>query len=422
MFSEVVKVLEQAESEKHVSSLKIDVGFGGSISKQGIGCKLLASPLLTTNTQNNLLPQATLQMDNVVPEKDSKSFPLFGTSAERVSSFAISSNGLSDSKPSPSSDPKELESTRSQAVTPSVPFLFGSGTTSILSSTFRTSPFLSSASTKGTSLSFGISSRTASSKGKYCNTTSGPATSIFGSTWDPTKFFEFGTTSNFGAFATPTPSATTSPVVFGASSTSGSTRFSFGVGTQSSVLTPTQNQSPFGTLTPAFASNSSKTLKAIIHNEFIDTPDGSVYWVPKVSSSVLPVLGTVYDSLDECIEIYRKYTSEAGFGIRLSCQKRLKYGYVKQNYVVYNREWCPKDVWLNTLDPKKNDRQYILTTFDVEHNHELDRVEYKQLSKAERKLTYNDQLFIIKVANANIGVVRAHNLYTGLKGSSSLVR
>nr|GEX73716.1 retrotransposon protein, putative, Ty1-copia subclass [Tanacetum cinerariifolium] len=96
--------------------------------------------------------------------------------------------------------------------------------------------------------------------------------------------------------------------------------------------------------------------------------------------------------------------------------------------------------------PKKNDRQvrssnfrvcgykarvvfdmvvdtteYVLTTFDVEHNHELDRVEYKHLSKAERKLTYNEQLFIIKAANANIGVVRAHNLYTGLKGSSSLV-
>ncbi|GJY66629.1 DNA-directed DNA polymerase [Tanacetum coccineum] len=194
------------------------------------------------------------------------------------------------------------------------------------------------------------------------------------------------------------------------------------------------------------SSNSLKTPKAVIHHEFIDTPGGSVYWVPRVSASVLPVLGTVYDSLDECIEMYRKYASEAGFGIRLSCQKRLKCGYVKQKYIVCNREGCPKDVWLNTLDPKKNDRQvrssnfrvcgckarvlfdmvshttkYTLTTFDVEHNHELDRVEYKHLSKAERRLTYNEQLFIIKAANANIGAMRAHNLYTGLKGSSSLV-
>ncbi|GJS18438.1 RNA-directed DNA polymerase, eukaryota [Tanacetum coccineum] len=157
-------------------------------------------------------------------------------------------------------------------------------------------------------------------------------------------------------------------------------------------------------------------------------------------------VGTVYDSLDECIEMYRKYASEAGFGVRLSCQKRLKCGYVKQMYIVCNREGCPKDVWLNTLDPKKNDRQvrssnfgvcgckacvlfdmvphttkYTLTTFYVEHNHDLDRVDYRNLSKAERKLTYNEQLFIIKAANANIGSVRAHNLYTGLKDSDAML-
>ncbi|GJX88839.1 FAR1-related sequence 5-like protein [Tanacetum coccineum] len=122
---------------------------------------------------------------------------------------------------------------------------------------------------------------------------------------------------------------------------------------------------------------------------FIDTPGGSVYWVPRVSTSVLPVLGTVYDSLDECIEMYRKYTLEASFGV--------------------------------VFDMVAHTSKYTLTTFNVEHNHELDRVEYKHLSKAERKLTYNEQLFIIKAANANIGAVRAHNLYTGLKGSSSLV-
>ncbi|GJV78236.1 hypothetical protein Tco_1509820 [Tanacetum coccineum] len=110
----VVKVLEQTEpkeSEKPVSSSKIDVGFGGSVSEPGLGFKLPASHPLTTNTQNNLLPQVTLPTDNIVPEKDSNSFPLFGTSAERVSPFAFSANGLSDSKPSANSDPKALEST-----------------------------------------------------------------------------------------------------------------------------------------------------------------------------------------------------------------------------------------------------------------------------------------------------------------------
>ncbi|PWA60020.1 hypothetical protein CTI12_AA386630 [Artemisia annua] len=529
MFPEVVKVPEQAvpkEAEKPVSSPKTDVGFGGSVSEQGLGFKLPVSPPLTTNTQNNLLPQSTLQMDNVALKKDSNSFQLFGTSAERASPFAFSANGLSDSKPSASSDPKALESTSvsnsvtanghvklpesdkvengndqksanifgkvesnktesgsdqqpanifgksesnkdgngndqkaanifgkldappsaalpatptngifsfgtstnnvnttpnttplskpttfpsvvpftassattsslfnfsspnvsstsiastaatttvisttttptpaaifststpapvipssvpapvfsfgsatstaptisvaetgntnvtndkdlksnltnspfastpfattpttttgsglfgfsspaatsttnnqsqasffnvsngsqantqaSMAVTSSVPFLFGSGTTSIQSSTSGTSPFSSSAPAIGTSSSFGVGSMTASSEGKSGNSTSGPTTSVFGSTWEPAKSSGFGTPFNFGASATPTPSATTSPVVFGASNTGSSTGFSFGAGagaTTSSFSTPTQNQSPFGNPTPVF--------------------------------------------------------------------------------------------------------------------------------------------------------------------------
>nr|GFA78523.1 hypothetical protein [Tanacetum cinerariifolium] len=68
--------------------------------------------------------------------------------------------------------------------------LFGFRTTSIPSSTSRTSPFSSSASTIGTSSSFGVSSINAS------NSTSGPATSIFWSTWDPERAYGFGTTYN----------------------------------------------------------------------------------------------------------------------------------------------------------------------------------------------------------------------------------
>nr|GEY99550.1 hypothetical protein [Tanacetum cinerariifolium] len=67
---------------------------------------------------------------------------------------------------------------------------FGFGTTSIPSSTSRTSPFSSPTSTIGTSSSFVVSSITAS------NSTSGPATSIFWSTWDLERAYGFGTTYN----------------------------------------------------------------------------------------------------------------------------------------------------------------------------------------------------------------------------------
>ncbi|GJT15574.1 hypothetical protein Tco_0874280 [Tanacetum coccineum] len=168
-------------------------------------------------------------------------------------------------------------------VTPSVPFLFGSGTTSIPSSTSGTSPFSSSSSTIGTSSSFGISYMTASSQGKYGNSTSGPATSIFGSTWDPVKSSRFGTTYNFGSSATPTPSATTSHVVFGPSSTHGSTKYSFGAGAgpPSSFSTPTQNQSP---LTPVFGNSTSGPATSIFWST----------WDPEKSSG----FGTNHMSMD----------------------------------------------------------------------------------------------------------------------------
>ncbi|GJT14356.1 hypothetical protein Tco_0861398 [Tanacetum coccineum] len=167
----------------------------------------------------------------------------FGFSSPAVTSTA---NNQSQASFFNVSNGSQANTQASVAVTPSVPFLFGSGTTPIPSSTSGTSPFSSSALAIGTSSSFGISSMAASSEGKSGNSTSGPATSVFGSTWEPAKSSGFGTTFNFGASATPTPSATTSPVVFGASSTGGSTGFSFGAGATSSFSIPTQNQSPFG--------------------------------------------------------------------------------------------------------------------------------------------------------------------------------
>nr|GEU95602.1 hypothetical protein [Tanacetum cinerariifolium] len=64
-------------------------------------------------------------------------------------------------------------------------------------------------------------------------------------------------------------------------------------------------------------------LAWIIYNEWEST---------LVSASMLPVLGTVYDSLDECIEIYRKYASEAGFAGSESRPPMLN----KENYVPWS--------------------------------------------------------------------------------------
>lgn len=132
--------------------------------------------------------------------------------------------------------------------------------------------------------------------------------------------------------------------------------------------------------------------------------------------------------------------------VRKSCQKRLRNGTVKQKYLVCNREGCPKGIHVDTLDLDNSDKhvrssnlhitgckarvifdlipgtsKYRLNVFDSIHNYELEREEYKHLSKTERQLTYVEQLFIVKAASVNIGATKAHHILTGLKGSYFLV-
>lgn len=59
--------------------------------------------------------------------------------------------------------------------------------------------------------------------------------------------------------------------------------------------------------------------------------------------------------------------------------------------------------------------------FDTIHNHELEREEYKHLSKTERQFTNFEQDFIVKAASVNIGATRVHHLLTVIKGSYLLV-
>nr|GEX34122.1 hypothetical protein [Tanacetum cinerariifolium] len=109
---------------------------------------------------------------------------LFGFSSPAVTS---TTNNQSQASFFNVSNGSQANTQASVAVTPFMPFLFGSGATSIPSSASETSPFSSPAST---SSSFCVSSIIAS------KSPSGPATSIFWSTWDPEGAYRFGTTYN----------------------------------------------------------------------------------------------------------------------------------------------------------------------------------------------------------------------------------
>ncbi|GJT40801.1 protein FAR1-related sequence 5 [Tanacetum coccineum] len=179
----------------------------------------------------------------------------------------------------------------------------------------------------------------------------------------------------------------------------------------------------------------------VTHSNF-DTPSGTVYYIPKVSTNVLLAKGIVYGSVEDCVVAYMKYAVQAWFIVRRSCQKRMLNGDVKQKYLVCNRMGCPKGIHVDTLDLRNSDKQkrnsnlhitgckaravfnldtctgkFVLHVFDTIHSHELEREEYKHLSKTERHLTYMEQEFIVKAASVNISAIRAHHLLTGIKGS-----
>ncbi|GJR91635.1 FAR1-related sequence 5-like protein [Tanacetum coccineum] len=161
-----------------------------------------------------------------------------------------------------------------------------------------------------------------------------------------------------------------------------------------------------------------RTLESFVTHSNFNTLGGTVYYIPKVFADVLLVKGTFYDSFDDCIVAYMKYAAEAGFVVRRSCQKRLRSRVVKQKHSNLHITGCKARVVFNLV---RGTTKYKLDVFDTIHNHELEREEYKHLSKIERQLTYAEQLFIVKVASVNIGATRAHHLLTGINGSYLLV-
>ncbi|GJY71902.1 protein FAR1-related sequence 5 [Tanacetum coccineum] len=143
-------------------------------------------------------------------------------------------------------------------------------------------------------------------------------------------------------------------------------------------LTTKRSSVPSGTVLNAFAEeivayekdsnethavknlNALSTPKSFVTHYNFDTPGGTIYYIPKVYVDVLLVKGTVYDSVEDCVVAYMKYVAEARFVVRRSCQKRILNG-------------------------------------------DLEREEYKHLSKTERQLTYMEQAFIVKATSVNIG-------------------
>nr|GFB51214.1 protein FAR1-related sequence 5-like [Tanacetum cinerariifolium] len=147
----------------------------------------------------------------------------------------------------------------------------------------------------------------------------------------------------------------------------------------------------------------------VTHSNF-NTPDGTVYYIPKVSADVLLVKGNVYDSVDDCVVAYIKYATEAGFVVRRLYTLDLENSDKPKRNSNLHIIGCKARAVFN-LDSCT--RKFVLNLFDTIHNHELEHEEFKHLSKRERQMTYLEQAFIVEAASVNIGATRAHHLLTG---------
>ncbi|XP_024992191.1 protein FAR1-RELATED SEQUENCE 5-like [Cynara cardunculus var. scolymus] len=123
----------------------------------------------------------------------------------------------------------------------------------------------------------------------------------------------------------------------------------------------------------------------------IESPCGDGVHIPSVPSEFQPVVGSIFGSLEDGIEMYRRYADIAGFDIRLSTQKTRKGGIVKLKYVVSHKHEKPK-------------------------KRSVDSVEVDGHHRQSRQLSYDDKVMVHQSTRSNIGPVRAHKLQVCLKG------
>ncbi|GJW10301.1 FAR1-related sequence 5-like protein [Tanacetum coccineum] len=176
-----------------------------------------------------------------------------------------------------------------------------------------------------------------------------------------------------------------------------------------------------------------------------ETPGGSIYWKPHVEGIPIPVKWTYYDTIDEALDMYTKYSEMAGFEVKKGGQRLTKSGAVQHKYLMCNKEGVPKGINIDTLDPEYNKQKrnttthvtgckarirlvldivsakYKLVEFKPKHNHMLIPKEYKHFTKKQRKMNQSEKMFVVKAATNKIGATRAHNLYCSMKGGYEYV-
>lgn len=180
-------------------------------------------------------------------------------------------------------------------------------------------------------------------------------------------------------------------------------------------------------------------------NEEVNSPDfftsTSMLIKPVVVKTLVPVEGTLFDSVEEAYKAYKDYAAEAGFIVRRGHQ-------TNDGGIVMNKEFlCSKEgtkkVKVKEFDSLKDNcdaksvkrirsefrtnckariyvvrsgEKYRVKHFAEEHNHGFFTAEDRHLQKSHRSMSLAHQYFAIKASNLNIGPCMSFNFIAELLG------
>ncbi|KAD2394131.1 hypothetical protein E3N88_41108 [Mikania micrantha] len=143
------------------------------------------------------------------------------------------------------------------------------------------------------------------------------------------------------------------------------------------------------------------------------TPNGTRFWCPDVTSDQKPMVGNIYDSWDQVYKMYETYAEFSGFGIRISGCKKWK------GQITHRVTDCKALIRLKAI---KGEPKYLLYEFVENHNHELISSDNMDLTRKGRHLNFEDIQFVHKMSLNKVGPTVAHRSQTSLKGGHHNMR
>ncbi|KAD6119112.1 hypothetical protein E3N88_10383 [Mikania micrantha] len=175
------------------------------------------------------------------------------------------------------------------------------------------------------------------------------------------------------------------------------------------------------------------------------TPNGSRYMCPDVSSQFKPVVGKIFLSWDEVYNMYETCGEMSGFQIRVGGYKKWK-GEITHRVLVCNKAGKPRGKMVDSVNPTsmsgarsscfkvtgckahirlratKGTTNHVLYEFSENHNHELISSENMDLTRKGKHLNFDDLHFVHAMSLNRIGATVAHRLQTSLKGGHHNMR